>query len=488
MRPTRALSFSGETAVLFSSSTFIFLFLPAVIIIYYAVLRGRTARNIFLSIASLFFYAWGEPWFVLVMMGSILANYFFGLLVERYRGMPFQTRLVIISSLIFTIGLIFVFKYLSFLMGLFVDLTGAAITVPEITLPIGISFFTFQAISYVIDVYRGHGHAQTNPMNVCLYISFFPQLIAGPIVRYETVAYDIEYRQENLKDFSQGFTRFIVGFAKKILLANAMGVISEHAFQGNGYSAEISVGLAWLGLFATGLQIFFDFSGYSDMAIGLGRMFGFHFLENFNYPFISKSLKEFWSRWHISLGSWFTDYVYIPLGGSRVSAPRAVFNLFVVWITTGLWHGASLPCLFWGLWFAVFISIEKFCKLAPFMSKSKVIGHIYTLLIFFLGLAFFQAPTIQDSWQYFGSLFGLNGNALIDDTLLFYLDQNKTVLFLCVLFSMPVCKWVNTLIESNPLSSKIRGYVYPAAMLVLMFVSISFMIKSSYNPFIYFNF
>lgn len=473
--------------LLFSSLPFIFIFFPAVLLIYFVILRGRASRNIFLSIASLIFYAWGEPWFVLVMLASIAMNYMFGIFIEKYREDKKRARTTITFMLIFNIGMIFVFKYLQFVLTQIDVLFSLDMQIPVIRLPIGISFFTFQAISYVIDVYRGDGKAQRNIMNVCLYISFFPQLIAGPIVRYQTVAREILHRKENWKDFTEGFSRFVVGLGKKVLLSNAFGLIVGKAFATEAIP-ELSVSFAWLGACCCALQIFFDFSGYSDMAIGLGRMFGFHFLENFNYPFISRNLKELWQRWHISLGSWFRDYLYIPLGGNRVGKFRMIINLLLLWLTTGLWHGADWTFVAWGLWFFIFISIEKYCHIDGFMMRHGWLGRIYTLLIFVLGLGVFQPINIMDSFAYLGSMFGLNGNVFIDDTFLFYVKQNIVVLILGIIFSMPVAPKVNQLLEDYPRAKKVFSIGYPVALFIIFLVSVSFMVKGVYNPFIYFNF
>ena len=310
--------------MLFSSNIFIFIFLPIVLFVYYFLLgKSRNLQNIFLFIASLFFYAWGEPKFVFIMLLSIIYNWLMGLLVDKYRDNNKISKLIISVDVLGNLFIIFIFKYLMFTINNINSIFDLSLTVPNIALPIGISFFTFQAISYVIDVYRGKGEAQRNLINVGLYISLFPQLIAGPIVRYETVAYEIKNRKENIDDFTDGIVRFIVGLGKKVIISNNMALVADKAFNliNNGSSPieEISILMSWLGAIAYTLQIYFDFGGYSDMAIGLGKMFGFHFLENFNYPYISKSATEFWRRWHISLSSWFRDYVYIPLGGSRVN-------------------------------------------------------------------------------------------------------------------------------------------------------------------------
>ena len=336
--------------MVFSSNIFLFAFLPCILVLYYLVKFNRKLSNIMLTIASLGFYAWGEPTFVLVMMASIVMNWLFGLAVDRVRGNKTQERLVITLMLIMNLGLLGVFKYLMFFLRSINFVFSANLPIPQITLPIGISFFTFQSISYVMDVKRGKGQVQKNLINVALYISFFPQLIAGPIVRYETVAEEILHRRENLSDFTEGCRRFLIGLSKKVILANNIGIMLETA---HGLSsAEMSVASAWIGAFCFMLQVYFDFSGYSDMAIGLGRMFGFHFRENFNYPFIAKSIGEFWRRWHISLVTWFQDYLYFPLGGSRVkSKARLMFNLFVVWfVYLSLWKVKFLCVFLLFLW------------------------------------------------------------------------------------------------------------------------------------------
>ena len=339
--------------MLFSTTIFLFVFLPLVLAVYYnPIIRSRQFRNVFLLLASIFFYAWGEPFYVLLMLLSIVVNWGLGLLVDRYRAQPGE-RAALVMTVVYNLGVLFLFKYLNFTVDNLNLLFRTDIRMPQIALPVGISFYTFQAMSYVLDVHRGKGEAQKNPLNVGLYIALFPQLIAGPIVRYETVAWQIGHRQETLHGFYEGILRFIVGLGKKILLANTLALGADACF-GTIAERNLSFGAAWLGAVFYSLQILFDFSGYSDMAIGLGKMFGFEFLENFNYPYISRTVTEFWRRWHISLSSWFRDYVYIPLGGSRVSSrARHIFNLFVVWLLTGIWHGANWTFILWGLMYFV---------------------------------------------------------------------------------------------------------------------------------------
>ena len=342
--------------MLFSSPIFLFSFLPITLFVYYIFLiKTKRVKNYFLLLMSLIFYAWGEPKFIVMLIASIVINWFFGILIDKNRENKKKSKLIIALMLLANLSILIVFKYLGFLVTNINVIFNQNLVVPNIALPIGISFFTFQAISYVIDVYRKNGTVQKNILNVGLYLAFFPQLIAGPIVRYETVAEQINYRKENFDDFSNGVYRFIFGLSKKVLISNQMAIIADVAFD----NSPSSVLFAWLGAIAYALQIYFDFSGYSDMAIGLGAMFGFKFDENFNYPYIAKSITDFWHRWHISLSTWFRDYVYIPLGGSRCKRSRAFLNIFIVWLLTGIWHGASWNFILWGLYFFVFLIIEK---------------------------------------------------------------------------------------------------------------------------------
>ena len=465
--------------MVFSSSIFLFAFLPVCLFIYYVFLKNkRTAQNYFLTIASLFFYAWGEPVFVLIMIGSIFANWLFALWVNKIRDSKPLVKLVITLTLICNLSVLFVFKYLMFALTNANLLFNKHLEIPNIALPIGISFFTFQAISYVIDVYRKNGAVQKNPMNVALYIAFFPQLIAGPIVRYQTIADQIQNRKETFKDFSEGLTRFTIGLAKKMIISNNMALIADSAFKED----NLSISFAWFGAIAYTLQIFFDFSGYSDMAIGLGRMFGFHFLENFNYPYISKSISEFWRRWHISLGSWFRDYVYFPLGGSRVNSKcRLVFNLFVVWFLTGIWHGANWTFIVWGLMYFVLITLEK---LTGFDKKLKWFGHIYTLFFVVIGWVLFRALSITDAYHYLQTMFGLSTHDIMDNNTIFFFMENKFYLLAGLILSFPIARVLKTKFGNT----KVIKVLEPIAVLLLFIVSISFVVKGAYNPFIYFNF
>lgn len=482
--------------MLFTSLIFIVCYLPAVLIVYYLILRKhRKMQNFFLLIASLGFYAWGEPKFVLLLMLSIVVNWMFGLLVDRYRENLARSKLIIFVMVVFNLSILYIFKYLMFTISNINHLFGTDFTISKIVLPIGISFFTFHAISYVIDIYRGKAKVQKNLFHVGLYIVFFPQLVAGPILRYSVIADQIMGRKESFDDFSQGVCRFLKGFGKKILLANNFALIADGAFILHG--SELSVSFAWLGAVAYTLQIFFDFSGYSDMAIGLGRMFGFHFPENFNYPYISKSTAEFWRRWHISLGTWFRDYVYIPLGGSRVDSKwRVVFNLFVVWLLTGLWHGASWTFICWGLLYFISISIEKvtnFEKLRADDARVNAAKHVYTMLLVVFGWVLFRAATIGSAITYIKTMLFLGGAPFLDSNTLVYFSENWLFLLLGIVFSMPVSKVVSKWLDAHrekgsPALSGLMMIVYPSAMLLLFFVAVSYLVKGSYNPFIYFNF
>lgn len=474
--------------MLFSSNIFLFAFLPGVLLLYYVLLRrNRSLQNVFLFLASLFFYAWGEPRFVLVMMLSIIVNWAFGLIVSRALDQCSinRARLAVAADVVFNLIIIIIFKYLMFILDTINTITGAGISVPYIALPIGISFFTFQAISYVVDVYRGRGSAQRSVLDVGLYISFFPQLIAGPIVRYETVADQIHNRKETLDDFCSGIARFIIGFGKKIIIANNVALIADHAWTLNS-SDSLSVDMAWLGAIAYSIQIFFDFSGYSDMAIGLGKMFGFHFLENFDYPYISRSATEFWRRWHMSLGSWFRDYVYFPLGGSRVrTSGRHIFNLFVVWLCTGIWHGANWTFILWGLMYFILLIFEKYTGFNSTGGKGiDILKRVYLLFFVIIGWVLFRSETLGSAGMYYSSMFGLSGNPVFDGSFIEYLRQNLPYLVLGISFSTPIARTISGRIRQSVASD----ILYAAGLTAILLISVSFLVKGSYNPFIYFNF
>ena len=474
--------------MLFSSTTFIYLFLPFALICYYGVFRwSRTLQNVFLLIMSLLFYGWGEPKFVFAMLASIAVNWALGLLVNKAKceNKTGVAKWGIFITCVLNLGMLFVFKYLNFTSEILFSLFGKASPIPKIALPIGISFFTFQAMSYVLDIYRGRGEVQKNILNVGLYVSFFPQLIAGPIVRYETVSKEIKHRKENAEDFFEGFTRFGLGLGKKVLIANNVAIIADNIF---GYAklGSISMPLAWVGAIAYTLQIYFDFSGYSDMAIGLGKMFGFHFLENFDYPYISKSITEFWRRWHMSLGTWFRDYVYFPLGGSRVSKGRVIVNLFAVWALTGIWHGANWTFLVWGLMYFVLLCVEKN---TPFLKKSgKVINifkWIYTMLFVVIGWVIFRSESLKGAFTYLESMFAIR--SISPEELAFFqstLSQSAVIFLIGFVASTPILKNIGERLKPN----FITNAVYVLAVALIFVLSISSLVSSSYNPFIYFNF
>lgn len=474
--------------MLFSSPIFLFAFLPVTLAGYY--LLDRKFKNIFLLIMSLIFYAWGEPKFIFIMLISIMANWLFGLAVDKFRNNKRAAHGYLTLMVLWNVSIFFVYKYLNFTITNVNALFGTTFPLTKFVLPIGISFFTFQAMSYVIDVYRGNGAVQKNPLNVALYITFFPQLIAGPIVRYETVANEIKNRKETLDDFSLGIKRFIYGLSKKLILSNLAAAAADKAFELTDYSG-VSAAMAWFCALCYSLQILFDFSGYSDMAIGLGLMFGFHFNENFNYPYCSASVSEFWRRWHISLGTWFRDYVYFPLGGSRVSSKgRLVFNLFVVWMLTGIWHGASWNYVAWGFFYFVLLTFEKLTGIPKKLAHTwqRVLYRIFTLLCVMFGWVVFRAPGLKMGLSYIRSMFCLNGNAFADTASLNLIGSYALVAVLGIIFCMPVAGFVRKKIPENPKAQLAAEVCTRAICLVLLVISCSFAVSSSYNPFIYFNF
>ena len=472
--------------MLFSSLIFIFFFLPLVLSVYSV--SPKFTKNYVLLIFSLIFYAWGEPKFVLAMILSIILNYFFALLISNSKGRNNLRKSFLILSVIFNLGLMFIFKYLNFTISNINTLFGEEIFVQtHILLPIGISFFTFQAMSYVIDVYRGNVSVQKNPFYVAMYISLFPQLIAGPIVRYSTIEKQITSRSVTIEDFSEGVRRFIVGLSKKVLLANTLAVVADKAFSVD--PASISTLFAWTGAIAYTFQIFFDFSGYSDMAIGLGLMFGFHFLENFNLPYTARSITDFWRRWHISLSSWFRDYVYFPMGGSRVdSKQRLIINLFVVWFLTGVWHGASWNFIVWGLFYFVLLAIEKLTGI-PDRFNSVIAVQAYrlvTLVSIVIAWVIFRAPDIHYAVQYIKSMLLLSSNQLTDDLSIFYLSENWFFFFAALLFStkLPQEFYGNC---AAKVSAATLSIIFIVSYTLMFLISTSYLVLGTHNPFIYFN-
>ena len=475
--------------MLFSSTVFVFIFLPAVLLGYYVVLRRQETRNAFLLLASLFFYAWGEPVYVFLMMASIAANYALGLGLERIGGGRGRKALLLLGLLL-NLGILFHFKYLNFVLENLGALLGTKLSSPAagLKMPIGISFFTFQALSYVIDVYRGTVRAQRNPLYLGLYISFFPQLIAGPIVRYNSIEQQIIRRSTDWESFQKGVRRFVLGFAKKILLANDLALVAERGFALAG-KQELSAAMAWLGALAYTFQIYFDFSGYSDMAIGLGKMFGFDFEENFNFPYISRSVSEFWNRWHISLGHWFRDYLYFPLGGSRVSRGKLLRNLFAVWFVTGLWHGAAWQFIVWGLMYGVLVSFEKLTGI-PRRFRSRPAAAAYGVLTFLIvnaGWVLFGAQSFSAAVYQLGAMLGI-GTAGGSEIARFLLNEHWLSLLLAAILSTPlVPRLLNRLVagkEDHPAVILCRAL----GCLLLLALSVSFLAMGAHNPFIYFTF
>ncbi len=478
--------------MVFSSLTFLFFFLPITLAVNF--ILPKKARNYWLLIASLVFYAWGAHNFVIVMIISIAMNYVLARLIawgkQNDKSIAFQ-RTFLVLALMGNLGILFYNKYMNFFTEQLSRIFGDSIVVTHIILPIGISFFTFQAISYVIDVYRGDAAVQKNPFYLGLYISFFPQLIAGPIVRYRTIADQIEDRSVTLEKFAVGIRRFCIGFAMKVLIANQMSIIADAAFNLSGDPASLSVGFAWLGALAYSLQIFFDFAGYSSMAIGLGKMFGFDFLENFNFPYISKTVTDFWRRWHMSLGQWFRDYVYFPLGGSRVDKKyKLVRNLFIVWILTGIWHGANWTFIAWGLGYFVLLTIEKLTNLPKrkMVLGVRILYQIFTLLCVMVGWVVFRSDGIRDAFRYIGSMLGRYGNALIDNNAIRYANDYKVLIVIAVICCTPALVKLRSWLGEKLHAEAAVNLVFDILILGLLVISVSYLVMGGNNPFIYFNF
>ena len=468
--------------MVFSSTIFLFMFLPATLLGYYLI--RHELRNVFLLLMSLLFYAAGEPKFVFVMLLSIVANYLLGLLIwySKNKTIWFQ-RVFLILSLFVNLGILFYYKYYDFAIGNINSLFGSEVSLRHIVLPIGISFFTFQGMSYVLDVYLGKSEVQKNPINVALYIALFPQLIAGPIVRYSDINKEIVSRRENIDDFASGVQRFTVGLAKKVILSNNFALLADYAF--NMPSEQLEVGLAWLGAIAYTFQIYFDFSGYSDMAIGLGRMFGFHFLENFNYPYIAQSVTNFWRRWHISLSSWFRDYVYIPLGGNRTG--NVYLHLLTVFFLTGLWHGASWNFVVWGLWHGMFLIVERLARnRSTTVSLPSAVKWFYTMLVVVIGWVFFRAENLSAAVSYLQSMFGLN--SIAGQMTMYALQDYGVTFILGIICMLPILHKYKVWREKSDLHQRASYILEPLLCGILLLLGIAFTVSSAYNPFIYFNF
>ncbi|MBE6775488.1 MAG: MBOAT family protein [Ruminococcaceae bacterium] len=460
--------------MLFSSIPFIYYFLPLVFLIYFLV--PRKFKNFTLLVSSLIFYAWGEPKLTAVMLISIATGYASGLILEKHRNTK-KGRLILCLSLLIPVAFLVYFKYADFFIDTFNAATGMSVPLLRVALPIGISFYTFQILSYQVDVYRGSA-AQRNPIDLACYITLFPQLIAGPIVRYTDIEHKLKARTHTTEQFASGVVKFTVGLGKKILLANTIGSFCT-AFDG---ASEKSVVFAWVNAAAVALQIYFDFSGYSDMAIGLGRMLGFDFLENFNYPFISKSATEFWRRWHMSLGSWFRDYVYIPLGGNRVSPARHIFNIFVVWFLTGFWHGAGWNYIIWGVFYAVILIAEKFLY-GKRLEKHPVISHFYVIIITLISFTIFNRENMGEMLSCFRLMLGLDGAPFITAEALYYLKSYAVIITVAAIGSTPVMKRF-----ADKLPERARYVLTPLFIICVFLLSTAYLADGSFNPFLYFRF
>ncbi|MBP5773427.1 MAG: MBOAT family protein [Eubacterium sp.] len=469
--------------MVFSSLIFLVIFLPITLLVYY--IAPTKLRNLWLLIVSLIFYSWGEPVYILLMLFSILLNYVSGLLISSTDESKTGKRKALLAiSVAINVGLLFVFKYADFTIGTYNVIFGKHVHLLNIALPIGISFYTFQAMSYVIDVYRGKVQGNKNIINFATYITMFPQLIAGPIVRYKTVEKELRDRKCTVDDFYQGIIRFTIGLGKKVLIANNVAVIFKEIAAKP--AAELSTSLSWLAVLAFTLQIYFDFSGYSDMAIGMGRMLGFHFLENFDYPYESKSITEFWRRWHISLSTWFKEYVYIPLGGNRKGLPRQILNIFIVWLLTGFWHGASWNFVLWGVYYAILLIIEKLF-LRKFLDKlPSIIGRIYTIAAFVSGWAIFVASDLKFRGSFIKALFFNANLGVVDKQTAYYLLSFGVLLVVGIIGATSIPKRVaNKLLAKN---IAVKSIVQMLFVVVILALSIAFIVSDTYNPFLYFRF
>jgi len=471
------------TYMVFSNPSFLFYFLPITLILYYLTPMPNKSpryRNLTLFVMSFIFYAWGEPKYVILMIAQCLSAWAFGLLIDKQRGNASSKVLMIASTIVTLSGLLF-FKYTNFFIENINSFTDAGISQIKIVMPIGISFYTFQILSYTFDLYRGNTEVQKNPMYFSMYVILFPQLIAGPIVRYVDVAREIENREHTLANFAKGSRRFVFGLAKKMLLANVFGeLVSMYKKSG-----ENTILFTWLYVIAYALQIYFDFSAYSDMAIGLGDMLGFKFLENFDYPYIADSITNFWRRWHMSLSSWFRDYVYIPLGGNRVSTRRYIFNILTVWMLTGFWHGADWNFILWGGFFGIILLIERFFVSKVLEKMPKLLRHIYVLLIVLISWVFFDASSWRNAFQTIGMMFGIGANAVFGLESFYYFRSYAVSIVFGVIGATPLMKKIASRLEDR---QGVITVLEPIVILLLLIASTAKMVDGSFNPFIYFRF
>lgn len=463
--------------MLFTSISFLYYFLPIVIILYFIV--PKKFKNFILFLSSIFFYFCGEPIYTFLMIGEIFIAYVGARYLEKHRK-----KSILVSLLAIHIGALGLFKYSDFTINNINQIFGSKIPLLKLALPIGISFYTFQIISYVVDVYRGKVKAQKSFLKLATYVSLFPQLIAGPIVRYETIEKELDSRTSNFENFAYGVRRFVIGLGKKVLIANMLGELCDVFSTTN----EKSILFYWIFAISYSLQIYFDFSAYSDMAIGLGRMFGFHFLENFNYPYISKSITEFWRRWHMSLSSWFRDYVYIPLGGNRKETIILVRNIFIVWALTGIWHGANWTFVIWGLMFGIMLIIEKLFLTKHLEKMPSILQRIYVLFTVMISFIIFNANSIGDAWNNIIGLFGANGESLINASTIYYLKSYLVVLVIAIIGSTPLLKNIIEKLKTKTNANKIINLLEPIAMASILIIVTAYLVDNSYNPFLYFRF
>ncbi|MBE6932974.1 MAG: MBOAT family protein [Ruminococcaceae bacterium] len=466
--------------MLFSSISFLYFFLPCVLIVYFA--APQRVKNLVLLIFSLVFYGWGEPVYVLLMLLSIVVAYFSGLWIEK-SGTKRAKKWAMGLGVSIALSFLLYFKYTDFFIENFNRATGLSIPLLRLALPIGISFYTFQIVSYIIDAYRGTVAAQRDPIALAAYVTMFPQLIAGPIVRYSDINAQLTQRRHTLKGFSDGVGRFVLGLGKKVLIANSLGALCQ-TFRA---SSDLSVLYYWMYAVAFALQIYFDFSGYSDMAIGLGKMFGFNFLENFNYPFISASITEFWRRWHMSLSSWFRDYVYIPLGGNRVSKSRWVLNILTVWMLTGFWHGAEWNFILWGLFFAAVLLMEKLFLLKH-LEKHKVLSHLYVLPIILVSFVLFNATSLSEAWNDISSMFGRGNLPFISAEAIYYLRSYLILFLIAIAGATPLPKLAIAAMQKTKAGDLTVSIAAPVVLVLLLLLATAYLVDGSFNPFLYFRF
>lgn len=482
--------------MLFSSIPFLYYFFAAVLLLYFAVpfkfklFKKKNgdyicfeSKNFVLFLTSFFFYFYGEPVYTLLMLATTLSSYIHGRLIDRFRGRK-PAKFFLVTSVVSSVAVLGFFKYSDFFISNTNTLLGTNFALLNIALPIGISFYTFQTMSYTIDVYRGDAKVQKSFIRLATYVALFPQLIAGPIVRYTTVEEDLTERKHTLEGFANGATRFVIGLSKKVLIADTLGALSNSLRSSN----EQSVIMYWILAIALSLQLYFDFSGYSDMAIGLGRIFGFRFLENFNYPFISKSVAEFWRRWHISLGSWFRDYVYIPMGGNRVSLPHWILNILTVWFLTGFWHGADWTFIFWGLYFAAFLILEKFILNKIFAKLPNLLSHIYVTIVILVSFVLFSGNGISGATHDIGAMFGMQSLPIWSSETGYYLSGYAVVLLAAIIGATPAIKTLILKIKQNNVGKAIVNLIEPLFIISMLLVVTAYFVDGSFSPFLYFRF